>query len=261
LVASDISPTGIQVLAVLMESLNSAPQQPALAPGGEAGMNLAAEVLQKVLWDAAPTTLLAWTRHAPTLQHLLQEACSSEASIFGQILDWVEPAAVFEKKGSVGLLRYAAALIGTQNSSAGSHMDGPLDDDPSNIREHAADTELPTVLSRGLSSPLIYESAMQPLTISLRLLASLSADPGVAAELYGEGGMGVVSAVLEHSVATLQAPLSDYDEEEGEGEEEDGRMEQNKEGALLVMLLPTLLFLQTLLKRLQVCSLFNCCKL
>ncbi|CAM6062600.1 unnamed protein product [Sphagnum tenellum] len=240
-----------EVLAVLMESLNSAPQQPALAPGGEAGMNLAAEVLQKVLWDAAPTTLLAWTRHAPTLQHLLQEACSSEASIFGQILDWVEPAAVFEKKGSVSLLRYAAALIGTQNSSAGSHMDGPLDDDPSNIREHAADTELPTVLSRGLSSPLIYESAMQPLTISLRLLASLSADPGVAAELYGEGGMGVVSAVLEHSVATLQAPLSDYDEEEGEGEEEDGRMEQNKEGALLVMLLPTLLFLQTLLKRLQ----------
>jgi hypothetical protein len=47
------------------------------------------------------------------------------------------------------------------------------------------------------------------------------------------------------------------DEEEGEGEEEDGRMEQNKEGALFVMLLPTLLFLQTLLKRLQVCSLFN----
>ncbi len=140
-------------------------------------MNLAADVLQKVLWDAAPTTLLAWTRHAPTLQHLLQEACSSEASNFGQILDWVEPAAVFEKKGAVGLLRYAAALIGTQNSSAGSHMDGPLDDDPSNIREHAADTELPTVLSRGLSSPLIYESAMQPLTISLRLLASLSADP------------------------------------------------------------------------------------
>ncbi len=35
---------------------------------------------------------------------------------------------------------------------------------------------------------------------------------GVAAELYGEGGMGVVSAVLEHSVATLQAPLSDYGE-------------------------------------------------
>jgi hypothetical protein len=35
---------------------------------------------------------------------------------------------------------------------------------------------------------------------------------GVAAELYGEGGMGVVSAVLEHSVAALQAPLSDYGE-------------------------------------------------
>jgi hypothetical protein len=36
LVASDISPTGMQVLAVLMESLNSAPQQPAIAPGGYA---------------------------------------------------------------------------------------------------------------------------------------------------------------------------------------------------------------------------------
>ncbi len=59
----------------------------------------------------------------------------------------------------------------------------------------------------------------------------------------------------------LRGGLWNSDEEEGEGEEEDGRMEQNKEGALFVMLLPTLLFLQTLLKRLQVCSLFNCCKL
>lgn len=125
-------------------------------------------MLEKVFCDAALTNQTALTRHASALQMALQSACNIGMNSCSRILEWVEAAVVYEKKGAVGLLKHAAALIGPQNTSAIVHVDGSMDDDANNRGPGA---ELPNSHSKGMMNALIQDSAVHALTISLKLLA------------------------------------------------------------------------------------------
>ena len=98
----------------------------------------------------------------------LQSACNIGMNSCSRILEWVEAAVVYEKKGAVGLLKHAAALIGPQNTSATVNVDGSMDDDANNRGPGA---ELPNSHSKGMMNALIQDSAVHALTISLKLLA------------------------------------------------------------------------------------------
>lgn len=139
------------------------------AGGGAAG-HFAAEILQKVLCDAALTNQILLTPHAPALQIALQAASGTGGVNYSRILEWVEAATVYEMKGAAGLLKYVGALIGPQNNIAGLHMDSSMDDDANNLLDRAPGSDLQ--MTKGMIAPLIQDSAVHALTVSLRLLAS-----------------------------------------------------------------------------------------
>ncbi|KAI5077208.1 hypothetical protein GOP47_0007032 [Adiantum capillus-veneris] len=240
----------------------------------------AAEVMQVILLDPVASSLAAWVPHALSLQKALQY-CSpttidmavgsqglgsnSKDALCARLLDWVDAAVIFHKKGPIGLLRYVAALVvGSVTSVAvgGLPASDPVEME-STFGESAVSTELPsvsTLLGRGVTlgaaGTVLPDTALIQLTVSMRIMASISCHPGVAAVLFGEGAMSVLYILLEYGAGVLQSSTIDYDymvEEDGEG---DGItemiMEQERELSLLGLLLPTLLLLLTLLKRLKV---------
>ncbi|MCO5548771.1 hypothetical protein L7F22_002233 [Adiantum nelumboides] len=240
----------------------------------------AAEVMQVILLDPDPSSLAAWVPHALSLQKALQY-CSpttidmavgsqgvgsnSKDALCARLLDWVDAAVIFHKKGPTGLLRYVAALVvGSVTSVAvgGLPASDPVEMD-NTFGESAVSTELPpvgTLLGRGVTlgaaGTVLPDTAVIQLTVSMRIMSSISCHPGVAAVLFGEGAMSVLYILLEYGAGVLQSSTIDYDymvEEDGEGD--DGMtemiMEQERELSLFELLLPTLLLLLTLLKRLQ----------
>ena len=122
--------------------------------------------------DSALANQIALTTHASTLQTALQAAGSTGMNTCSKLVEWVEAAVVYKKKGAVGLLKHAAALIGPQNTNTAIHVDGSMDDDANNLRDRAPGSELPNSSSKGLGPAMIQDSAIHALTISLRLLAS-----------------------------------------------------------------------------------------
>nr|XP_024360975.1 uncharacterized protein LOC112275138 isoform X1 [Physcomitrium patens] len=237
-----------EVLTALIEAIHPSPDL-AESMGG-AGGHFATEALQKVFCDSALVNQIALTVHASALQTALQAACNSGMNSCSKLVEWVEAAVVYQKKGAVGLLKHATALIGPLNTSMTIHVDGSMGDDANNLHDRAPGSELPNSISKGTGSTPIQYSAIHALTISLRLLASAGWNLEVAASLYGDGAVGVVNIILEHCVAALQASSNEFDDEDTE--EDEGRGEDfHKEQALLALLLPTLILLLSLLKCLQ----------
>ncbi|KAH7429242.1 hypothetical protein KP509_09G038400 [Ceratopteris richardii] len=238
-----------------------------------------AEVMQVILIDPVASSLAAWVPHALSLQKALQY-CSpttidmavgsqglgshSKDALCARLLDWVDAAVIFHKKGPVGLLRYVAALIAgsvTSVAVGGLPASDPVETD-NTFGESAVSTELPsvsTLLGRGVTlgaaGTVLSDTALIQLTVSMRIMSSITHHPGVAAVLFGEGAMSVLYILLEYCASVLQSSTIDYDymvEEDGDG---DGItemvMEQERELSLFGLLLPSLLLLLNLLKRLQ----------
>lgn len=242
-------------------------------------LHSAAEVMQVILIDPVASSLAAWIPHALSLQKALQY-CSpttidiavgshglgsgNKDALCARLLDWVDAAVIFHKKGPVGLLRYAAALVvGSVTSVAvgGLPTSDPVEVD-NTFGESAVSTELPTVntlLGRGVmlgaSGTVLPDTAVIQLTVSMRIMSSVSCHPGMAAVLYGEGAMPILYILLEYSAGVLQSSTIDYDYMVEEDGEDDGIiemiLEQEREQSLLGLLLPTVLLLLSLLKRLQ----------
>ena len=151
----------------------------------------AAEVMQVILKDLFTSSLAAWVPHALSLQKALQYCSPTSIDIAvgshglgpgnkdglcARLLDWVDAAVIFHKKGPVGLLRYAAALVvGSVTSVAVGGL--PTGDS-------AVSTELPTVntlLGRGVllgaTGTVLPDTAIIQLTVSMRIMSSISCHP------------------------------------------------------------------------------------
>ena len=158
----------------------------------------AAEVMQVILKDLFTSSLAAWVPHALSLQKALQYCSPTSIDIAvgshglgsgnkdglcARLLDWVDAAVIFHKKGPVGLLRYAAALVvGSVTSVAvGGLPTGDSVEVENMIGESAVSTELPTVntlLGRGVllgaTGTVLPDTAIIQLTVSMRIMSSIS---------------------------------------------------------------------------------------
>lgn len=273
-----------EVFAVIVEALQ--PGSQSLTADAKEGWALkrailhsAAEVVQVVLMDPISSSLAAWVPHALSLQKALQYcspttidiavgshalASGSKDALCAHLLDWVDAAVVFHKKGPVGLLRYAATLVaGNVTPIAGGLSTADPVEPENTITEAAGSTDFPSVdalLGRGIilgasAGTILPDTAVTQLTVSMRIMSAISCHPGIAAVFYGEGAMAILYILVEYGAGFFQTSTSDYDfivEEDGEG---DGItemiVEQRREQSLLGLLLPSLLLLLNLLKRLQ----------
>ncbi|BFI24303.1 protein MpVIR [Marchantia polymorpha subsp. ruderalis] len=238
-------------------------------------VHLVAKVFQVLVSDPAASSVAAWIPHAAVmhralLPHMGHMECTDEGGYSDKdgacsvLLEWLDSALVYQKKGAVGLLKYASAIsaggIGNPQASAGIHAGDSMDID-SNTGDQGGNIDLPNVVipyqakwgGNDTSTAVLSDTAIVQLTVAFRILALVSSYPGMAAVLYGEGAMAVVHSTLNHCATALTTVPNDYDvmtDEEAEDDSED-LCNHRKERFILRLLLPTLAFLLTICRSLQ----------
>ncbi|KAG6547572.1 hypothetical protein Mapa_011021 [Marchantia paleacea] len=239
-------------------------------------VHLVAKVFQVLVSDPAASSVAAWIPHAAVmhralLPHMGHMECTEEGGYSDKdgacsvLLEWLDSALVYQKKGAVGLLKYAAAIsaggIGNPQASAGIHAGDSMDID-SNTGDQGGNIDLPNVVipyqakwgGNDTSTAALSDTAIVQSTVAFRILALVSSYPvGMAAVLYGEGAMAVVHSTLNHCATALTTVPNDYDvmtDEEAEDDSED-LANHRKERCILRLLLPTLTFLLTICRSLQ----------
>lgn len=106
------------------------------------------------------------------------------------LLEWLDSALVYQKKGAVGLLKYASAIsaggIGNPQASAGIHAGDSMDID-SNTGDQGGNIDLPNVVipyqakwgGNDTSTAVLSDTAIVQLTVAFRILALVSSYPVV----------------------------------------------------------------------------------
>lgn len=151
-----------------------------------------------VVSDAAAPTIAAWTPHAAAMQRAIlaataqmDEPLSSNAGGYevkdracSGLLEWLDAAVVYHKKGAVGLLKYASGILsgggGVSQTTSGlpsaDNMDADanpgdqaVNNDSGNHQGKWSGTEVTAV-------PLTDTAAVQ-MTVAFRILALVSCYP------------------------------------------------------------------------------------
>ncbi|CAM6106109.1 unnamed protein product [Calypogeia fissa] len=237
-----------------------------------AAVNFVAEVLQVVVSDAAAPTVAAWTPHAVAMQRaLLANTAEMDETLSGNaggyeikngacsgLLEWLDSAVVYHKKGAVGLLKHASAILaGGLPSVDTMEIDANVGDQAiNNDLANAAGPYQAKWAGQEVTTAPLTDAAIVQMTVAFRILALVSCYPGVATVLYGEGAMAIVCSVLDQCSTALQSTSSAYDATMDEEDIEfdvtaDNLGDHAKEQLLLGLVLPALLFLLALLQNLQ----------
>ncbi|XP_024516037.1 uncharacterized protein LOC112340970 isoform X2 [Selaginella moellendorffii] len=195
----------------------------------------AAETLYVLLSDSTLAVWTAWVKHAAKLKEVISklkvvEDELSETGLFTIRLHLVADAAlIYQDKGAVGLLKFAAFLAGEN-----SNLDG-FDVNTVMVDEHDASS----LLGKMDGSSGFNDSTIIQLTACMQILASVCGS-SLAAALYAEGAVTVVSALLERASFMLQDDFED-----------DDLAASSILTSVVKLLVPTLLLLSTLFQRLE----------
>lgn len=181
------------------------------------------------------------------------------------MLEWIDGGVVYHRNGAIGLLRYAAVLasggdahMASTNILASEAMDveNAVGDASSNSDENTIDNLLGKPINETrFHGVTLRDSSVAQLTTAFRILAFVSDNSVVAAALYDEGAIMVIQAVIIDCKLMLERSSNNYDYLVDEGTEcnatSDLLLERNREQSIVDLLIPCLLLLINLLKKLQ----------
>ncbi|KAH9287987.1 hypothetical protein KI387_032104, partial [Taxus chinensis] len=262
-----------EAISVLMTVLQSGKEsEPLNANSGTSPLSLAifhasAELLEVMVNDSTACSLSAWIPHAVDLHKALHSSSpgSNKKDAPTRLLERVDAAVVYHKKGAIGLLRYAAVLASGGDAQLTSTSF--LVSDPMEIDNIAADSagsadfqSVESILGKLVTDKLfdgviLRDSSVPQLTTAMRILSFLAEHAGVAAVLYEEGAVTVVYVIIRNCAMMLERSSNTYDYLVDEGAEcnstADLLLERSQEQFLVDMLLPSLILLLTLLRKLQ----------
>lgn len=263
-------PQAISTLLVVLQSGKESESMnltSGTSPLSLAIFHAAAELFEVMVTDSTACTLSAWIPHAMDLHKALHSSSlgSNKKDAPARLLEWVDAAVVYQKKGAIGLLRYAAVLASggdAQLTSTSFLVSDPMDVD--NIVADSAGVadfqSVESLLGKLVSDKffdgiILRDSSIPQLTTGMRILAFIAEHPGVATGLYEEGAVTVLYVIIMNCAFMLERSSNTYDYLVDEGAEcnstADLLLERSREQYLIEMLLPSLILLITLLRKLQ----------
>lgn len=261
-----------EAVSMLIEALHSAKEQePSTKSGGASPLSLAilhsaAEIFEIIVTDSTASSLGSWIGRAMELHKALHSSSpgSNRKDAPTRLLEWIDPGVVYHKSGVIGLLRYAAVLAsgGDAHLSSTSNLVSDLMEvenatgEPSGGSDFNVMENLVKIISeKSFDGVTLRDSSIAQLTTALRILAFISENSAVAAALYEEGAVTVVYTILVNCRFMLERSSNNYDYLIDDGTEcnssSDLLLERNREQCLVDLLVPSLVFLITILQKLQ----------
>ncbi|KAJ8536636.1 hypothetical protein K7X08_035037 [Anisodus acutangulus] len=261
-----------EALSALIVILHSVRELDPFAPNsGASPLNLAifhstAEIFEVIVSDSSASSLGSWIGHAKELHRVLHSSSpgSSKKDAPARLLDWIDASVVYHRSGAIGLLRYTAILASGGDAhmastsllaSDGMDVDNVIGDSSctdGNIIENMLGKR---ITEKDFPGVLLRDSSVVQLTTAFRILAFISDNSAVTAALYDEGAVMVIHAVLINCRLVLERSSNIYDYLVDEGTEcnstSDLLLERNREQTLLDLLIPCLVLLINLLRKLK----------
>ncbi|KAL8138354.1 hypothetical protein V2J09_004355, partial [Rumex salicifolius] len=261
-----------EAILVLIEALRSAKESELVALSSGTPLNLAifhsaAEIFETLVMDPTSSSIGSWIDYATELHKALHSSSpgSNRKDAPTRLLEWIDAGVVYHKNGALGLLHYTAVLasggdahITSTNILVSDSMDienaeGDSSNGPdANVVENLLGK---LVSDKSFEGVALRDSALTQLTTALRILAFISENADVASVIYDEGGLKVVYVVLLNCKLMLERSFNNYDYLVDEGTEtnstSDLLLERNREKCLIDTIIPTLLLLKELLKKLK----------
>ncbi|GAB4834106.1 hypothetical protein Ancab_032360 [Ancistrocladus abbreviatus] len=262
-----------EAIKVLIEALHSAKELEAVSLKSGTPLNLAifhsvAEIFEIIVADPTSFALDSWIEHATALHKALHSSSpgSNRKDAPTRLLEWIDAGVVYHKNGAVGLLRYAAVLasggdahITSSNILVSDSMDVErVVADPSDTPEFDVVENLlgKLVSEKSFDGVTLRDSSVVQLTTALRILAFISENLDVAAALYDEGAVTVIYVVLVNCRLMLERSSNNYadylvDDGTESNSTSDLLLERNREKCLIDLIIPSLLLLIELLRKLK----------
>ncbi|KAK4776143.1 hypothetical protein SAY87_024104 [Trapa incisa] len=261
-----------EAISVLIEALHCVkePEPDSKASGASpldvAIFHSAAEIFEIIVMDTVASSLGSWIGYAVDLHRALHSSSpgSNRKDAPTRLLEWIDAGVVYHKNGVTGLLRYAAVLAsgGDAPLASTSILVSDLMDvedavgDPSGAFDLNVVENLGKLISeKTFEGVVLRDSAVAQLTTAIRILAFISENTTVAAELYDQGAMTVLYSIIVNCTFMLERSSNSYDYLVDDGTEcnstSDLLSERNREQSLVDLLVPSLLWLIALLHKLQ----------
>ncbi|XP_028185575.1 protein virilizer homolog [Glycine soja] len=259
-----------EAVSFLIEALSSIKESESVGKSsGSSAVNLtifhsAAEIIEAIVTDSTASSLGSWIGHALELHRALNFSSpgSNRKDAPSRLLEWIDAGVVFHKQGGIGLLRYAAVLASGGDAQLTSVLVSDLTDVETVVGESSSCSDINVMENLGkfiseksFDGVTLRDSSLAQLTTALRILSFISENPTVAATLYDEGAVIVIYAILVNCRFMLERSSNNYDYLVDEGTEcnatSDLLLERNRELNIVDLLVPSLVLLITLLKKLQ----------
>lgn len=262
-----------EAVSVLMESLRSAKDlEPATLSNGSSPLNIAifhsaAEIFEVIVSDSTASSLGAWIGHSVELHKALHSSSpgSNRKDAPTRLLEWIDAGVIYKKNGAIGLLRYAAVLAsgGDAHLSSTSILVSDSMDVENVVGDSASGSDIQIienllgklVSDKSFDGVILRDSSIAQLTTAFRILSFISENSSAAASLYEEGAVTLIYVVLINCKFMLERSSNTYDYLVDEGAEcnsmSDLLSERGREQSLVDLMIPCLLLLNTLLRKLQ----------
>ncbi|CAN1277690.1 Protein virilizer homolog [Linum perenne] len=261
-----------EVISTLIEALHAVKETEPDAKGGGASpidvaiFHSAAEIFEAIVTDSTASSLKSWIGHVMELYKALNSSSpgSNRKDAPTRLLDWIDAGVVYHKNGAIGLLRYSAALAsgGDTHLTSASTLVSDLTDVENVVSDASGGPDINVmenlakmVSEKTFEGVTFRDSAIPQLTTAIRIMAFISENSTVAANLYDDGALTVIYAVVVNCSFMLEKSSNIYDYLVDEGAEgnstSDLLLERNREQSLVDLLVPSLLLLITLLHKLQ----------
>ncbi|XXG70875.1 hypothetical protein AAC387_Pa07g0258 [Persea americana] len=261
-----------EAIVLMLESLRSVKELQPMAsnngtlPSSLAIFHSAAELFEIMVTDSTASSLASWIAHAVELHKALHSSApgSNRKDAPTRLLEWIDAGVVYHKNGALGLLRYAAVLA----SGGDAHLTSTsiLVSDSMDVEnvvgsDTGSDVQVIENLLGKLVSDKFFDgiilraSSIAQLTTAFRILAFISENAAVAISLYEEGAATLIYVVLVNCKLMLERSSKTYDYLVDEGAEcnstSDLLLERSHEQSLIDLMIPSLVLLITLMRKLQ----------
>lgn len=262
-----------EVVSVLLDTLRSYTElEPTVKRNGTSPLSLAifhsaAEIFEIIVTDSSASSLSSWIGHAVELHKALHFSSpgTNRKDAPTRLLEWIDAGVVYHRNGAIGLLRYAAVLAsgGDAHLSSSSvlvsdtiDVENVIGDSTNNSDAQIVDNLLGKLVSdKYFDGVTLCNSSIVQLTTTFRILAFISDDPAVAAYLFEEGAVTLVYVVLVNCKSMVERLSNSYDYLVDDGAEynttTDILLDRSHEQSLIDLMIPSLLLLINLLKKLQ----------
>ncbi|XP_074567247.1 protein virilizer homolog isoform X3 [Curcuma longa] len=262
-----------EVVSVLLDTLRSYTElEPTVKRNGASPLSLAifhsaAEIFEIIVTDSSASSLSSWIGHAVELHKALHFSSpgTNRKDAPTRLLEWIDAGVVYHRNGAIGLLRYAAVLAsgGDAHLSSSSvlvsdtiDVENVIGDLANNSDAQIVDNLLGKLVSdKYFDGVTLCNSSIVQLTTTFRILAFISDDPVVAASLFEEGAVTLVYVVLVNCKSMVERLSNSYDYLVDDGAEynttTDILLDRSHDQSLIDLMIPSLLLLINLLKKLQ----------